>query len=189
MTRRPRYVVAVTGASGAAYAKRLVTFLQTLDVETHVVVSPTGEEVMSLELGHGSGGLKGPNTTIHDPRNFAAPIASGSFGVDAAAIVPCTMGTLGAIAAGISLNLIHRVADVALKEERRLVIVPRETPLGKIHLRNLAAVADAGAVVMPAAPGFYHHPESIEELVEGFVGRILDRMGIPNPLTRPWGGR
>ncbi len=188
IARKARYVIAVTGASGSVYAARLISYLGTLDVETHVVVSSTGQTVMRLELGHGPEEFEGPDIFVHDPGDFTAPVASGSFEVDATVVVPCTMGTLGALAAGISGNLIHRVADVALKEGTSLIIVPRETPANRIHLRNMLTLAEAGAVIMPATPGFYHRPKTIADLVDAFVGRLLDRMGVANTLAKRWEG-
>lgn len=188
IARKRRYVIAVTGASGAVYAARLIAYLQTLDAETHVVVSSTGKTVMELELGHGPERFEGPNTSVYPPGDFTAAIASGSFETDATVVVPCTMGTLGALAAGISTSLVHRVVDVALKEGRRLIIVPRETPANRIHIRNMLTLAEAGAVIMPATPGFYHKPKTIDDLVDGFVGRLLDRMGVPNKLAKRWEG-
>jgi 4-hydroxy-3-polyprenylbenzoate decarboxylase len=188
IARKRRYVVAVTGASGAVYAARLIAYLQTIDVEVHVVASSTAKTVMDLELGHGPEAFHGENTFVHEPGDFTAAIASGSFKIDATVVVPCTMGTLGALAAGISTSLIHRVVDVALKEGRKLIIVPRETPANRIHLRNMLTLADAGAVIMPATPGFYHRPDTIDDLVDGFVGRLLDRMGVSNKLAKRWEG-
>ena len=124
---------------------------------------------------------------VHDHDDFTAGIASGSFPTAGMAICPCSMGTLAAIAGGLSSNLIHRAADVHLKEHRRLVLVPRETPMGIIGLENMRSAATAGAVILPAAPGFYHRPRSIEDLVDFVVARICDQLGVEAELTRRWG--
>jgi 4-hydroxy-3-polyprenylbenzoate decarboxylase len=125
---------------------------------------------------------------VFDPMNLAAPISSGSFACAGMAIVPCSTGTLGRIANGISSNLIERAADVSLKERRRLVVVPRETPLNEIHLRNMLALRQAGADILPAMPAFYHKPRHISDLIDMIVGRVLDRLGVENELFHRWGG-
>jgi flavin prenyltransferase len=123
---------------------------------------------------------------LYDENDFTAPFASGSFRCEGMVVVPCTMGTLGGIAAGISQNLIHRAADVCLKERRKLVLVPRETPLNQIHLENMLRLSRAGGIVLPAMPGFYHHPQSVTDLVRFVVARILEQLGIAQDLVKPW---
>jgi 4-hydroxy-3-polyprenylbenzoate decarboxylase len=125
--------------------------------------------------------------TVHDWRDLAAPVASGSFPVRAMVVVPCSMGTIGRLAAGLSGNLIERAADVSLKEGRPLVLVPRETPLGQIHLRNLLELSRAGAIILPAMPGFYHRPRTVEEVADHVVLKIMDRLGLPCERVKRWG--
>ncbi len=183
-----RLVVAITGASGMIYAKELFAYLATrADLEVHALCSTAGEQVLRLELGMSFPELVSPGTILHEVKNFAAPLASGSFQARAMVVMPCTMGTLGAIAQGQSLNLIHRSAEVFLKEKRPLLLVVRETPLGLIHLRNLLAAAEGGATIFPAMPGFYQRPETLTDLARNFVGRILDHLGLEHQLGRRWG--
>jgi 4-hydroxy-3-polyprenylbenzoate decarboxylase len=182
-------VVAITGASGAAYGVRLVEVLLDAGRTVHLVVSPAGETVARTELGRETAELFPTSARLHrhDHADFNAGIASGSFLTAGMAVCPCSMGTLAGIAHGISTNLIHRAADVHLKERRKLVLVPRETPLGVIQLRNMLAVAEAGAVVLPAMPGFYRRPEHVSDLVDFVVGRVLDQLGVPHELLKRWG--
>jgi 4-hydroxy-3-polyprenylbenzoate decarboxylase len=187
----------ITGASGAPYAARLLDALVATDVEVGLCISRAGYEVVATEL-YGDitlpheqilerflDGMDG--VAVHSEQDWRAPYASGSAKVDAYVICPCSMGTLGTIASGTMSNLIHRAASVAIKEGRKLVLVPRETPLSDIHLENMLRVRRAGAVVLMAAPGFYHQPEEIGDLIEFVVGRCLDQLGIENRLTKRWG--
>lgn len=189
MTAHPskRYIVALTGASGMPYAVSLLQKLAAKNVEIHGLVSAAGAQVLKLETGLSTSEASRYMTRLYDEKDFAAPVASGSFPHDGMIIIPCTMGTLGAIANGISSNLIHRAADVTLKEGRKLLLIIRETPLNRIHITNMLRLAEAGATIMPAMPGFYHHPTSIEELVAMFVDRILDVLGLPDPEAKRWG--
>ena len=172
----------ITGASGAPYAARLLEALAAADCEIGVCASSAGVEVLATEL-YGNARLSrdetlerllehadGGNVTVYDPNDWKAPYASGSAKVDAYVICPCSMGTLGTVASGAMSNLIHRAASVALKEERRLVLMPRETPLSLIHLRNMLTVKEAGATVLFLAPGFYHGAETVDDLVDFVVG-------------------
>ena len=187
----------ITGASGAPYAARLLDALIAADVEVGLCASSAGLEVVATEL-YGDPDLdrdevlrrfigERAGVTVHAPNDWRAPYASGSAKVDAYVICPCSMGTAGTIASGTMTNLIHRAASVAIKEGRKLVLVPRETPLSDIHLENLLRLRRAGAVVLMAAPGFYNAPETIDDLIEFVVGRCLDQLGIENRLTRRWG--
>ena len=187
----------ITGASGAPYAARLLDALIAADVEVGLCASSAGVEVVATEL-YGDPDLdrdevlrrfvgERAGVTVHAPNDWRAPYASGSAKVDAYVICPCSMGTAGTIASGTMTNLIHRAASVAIKEGRKLVVVPRETPLSDIHLENLLRLRRAGAVVLMAAPGFYNAPETIDDLIEFVVGRCLDQLGIENRLTRRWG--
>jgi 4-hydroxy-3-polyprenylbenzoate decarboxylase len=188
----------ITGASGAPYAARLLERLAAADATVGVSASNAGIEVLATEL-HGDASLPrdevlarlveplGADVTVYDPVDWKAPYASGSARVDAYVVCPCSMGTLASVAAGAMANLIHRAASVALKEERKLVLVPRETPLSSIHLENMLRLRNAGATIVFAAPGFYHAPESIDDLVDFVVQRILDQLGVEHAAARRWG--
>ena len=185
-----KVVVGITGASGAPYARRLLEVLdrcvkQRGDLEVAVCISSTASEVWSLECG---GDLRESIPfPIWDLRNYRAPFASGSAGWNAMAIVPCSMGTVGRIAHGISDTLLTRTADVMLKERRKLIVVPRETPLSLIHLENLTAIARAGADVIPAMPSFYGKPKTLDDLVNTVVARVVDHLGIGEAIAPRWG--
>ena len=187
----------ITGASGAPYAARLLEALAAADCEIGVSASSAGIEVLATEL-YGNAKLsrdetlarlleRAPSATVYDPNDWKAPYASGSARVDAYVICPCSMGTLGTIASGEMQNLIHRAASVALKEERRLVLMPRETPLSAIHLRNMLTLREAGATILFLAPGFYHGAETVDDLVDFVVQRALDQLGIESVAAKRWG--
>jgi 4-hydroxy-3-polyprenylbenzoate decarboxylase len=194
-------VVAITGASGSAYAVRLLEVLLRAGRNVHLTISPSAVEVMERELerkirldafdpadllGDAAAPAAG-RLHYHHYRDFGSGIASGSFLTGGMVICPCSMGTAAAVAHGLSQNLIHRAADVHLKERRKLILVPRETPLHLIQLRNLVACAEAGAVVLPASPAFYTKPGSIADLVDFVVGRICDQLAVPHRLLQRWG--
>ena len=192
-----RIFLGVTGASGAPYAERLLRALAAADCEIGLSASRSGIEVIATEL-YGDATLErdevlarfvgdAPNVTVYGENDFKSPYASGSAKVDAYVICPCSMATVGTLASGAMQNLIHRAASVALKERRKLVLVPRETPLSSIHLRGLATLNEAGAIILFAAPGFYNGPKSIDDLVDFLVARCLDQIGIDNALTKRWG--
>jgi flavin prenyltransferase len=194
-----RIFLGITGASGAPYAARLVETLSAADVELGICASTAGIEVLATEL-YGNPRLSrdetlarllerahGGSVTFYEPNDWKAPYASGSAKVDAYVICPCSMGTLGTIASGAMDNLIHRAASVALKEERKIVLMPRETPLSAIHLRNMLTLREAGATILFLAPGFYAGAESVEDLVDFIVGRALDHLGLDAELVRRWG--
>lgn len=195
MSARP-LVVAITGASGAPYAVRLLEALAAADRPVQLIVSSHGLRLLHTELSIDSVdalrkrvGAKAWDRwiTVYDDADRGAAPASGSALSAGMVICPCSMGTLSAIAVGASRSLVERAADVALKERRPLILVPRETPLSAIHLENMLRVTRAGAVVMPAAPGFYHQPRSIDDLVNFVVARILDHVGVPQALAPRWG--
>lgn len=183
-----KIVVAITGASGVIYGKRLLEVLQETGHETHVVVSAHGWEVLRHECGLGREEIKGLATVLHEAENVGASIASGSFLTDAMVVVPCSMKTLGSIAAGIAENLVVRAADVMLKEGRKLVLVPRETPLSAIHLENMLRLAKLGVRILPASPGFYHCPSDLSAVVDMMVGKICDSLGVEHQLFPRWQG-
>ncbi len=182
-------LVAVTGASGSVYALGLLELLKQLDHEVHLIMSETGEKVCGLELGgKGLQRLKALSSRVHEVSRFESLPASGSSRWRAMVIIPCTMGTLGAVVNGISLNLIHRAADCFLKEKRPLVAVVRETPLNRIHLRNMLEFSDAGGIVYPAMPAFYSRPSSLDEMVFFFAGRLAEFLGFEIKELPVWRG-
>jgi flavin prenyltransferase len=199
MTGHP-LVVAITGASGSPYGVRLLEVLLRAGRTVHLVISPAATEVIERELSLKLDLNRFDPALLLDPRNanlsllhyhhfrdFQAGIASGSFITAGMVVCPCSMGTVAAIAHGVSENLIHRAADVHLKERRKLILVPRETPLGLIQLRNLTAVAEAGAVVLPAMPAFYTLPKTVNDMIDFVVGRVCDQLGVEHGLLKRWG--
>ncbi len=195
-------IIAITGASGAAYGLRLIQRLARLEIFQHVLLSDAARVVlrqeMDIELGdspESSGkdlckrlGLSEQQLRCYGLNDWFSPTASGSAGIRQMVIIPCSMGTLARIATGASDNLIERAADVILKERRQLILVPRETPLSSIHLENMLKLSRMGAHIIPAMPGFYHRPESIEDLVDFIVERVMDQLGCNNPDALRWGG-
>lgn len=195
------YTVAITGASGAPYGLKLLHELIKRGHNVYVCMSGDGLSIMHEETGVL---IKGSETDVQnfleryfeagsdqlryfEENSMYAPIASGSSKVDAMVVIPCSMKTLSSIANGFASNLIERAADVMLKEKRKLIIVPRETPLSAIHLRNMLALAELGCHIIPAMPAFYHHPKKVQDMVDFIVGRVLDSMGIGNDLSPRWG--
>ncbi len=200
MAAIPPLVLGITGASGAVYAVRLLEVLLEAGREVHLAISPSGEAVIATELGRSLDldrfdvsallGHPPPAAGIlhyHHHKNLMAPIASGSFLTAAMVICPCSGSTLSAVAHSTGENLIHRAAEVHLKERRKLVVVPRETPLSLPQLRNMVAIHEAGAVVLPASPGFYAAADSVADLVDFIVARICDQLGVTHALMRRWG--
>ncbi len=191
-----RVFLGITGASGAPYAKGILDGLAAAGAEVGLCASSAGIEVLATELYRDA--TLPPDevlrrfvgdtaVTVYDAQDWTSPYASGSAKVDAYVVCPCSMATVGTLASGAMTNLIHRAASVALKERRKLVLVPRETPLSSIHLRGLATLDDAGAVILFAAPGFYHGADTIQDLVDFVVARCLDQLGIDTSLIRRWG--
>ena len=202
MSERSRIIVAITGASGALYAVRLIKGALEAGADVDLVISDYGKRLLIeecdlnlktdtmeswLDQRYGSQPRSGRLTT-HSSHGLGATLASGSVGWDGMAIIPCSMKTLSGVAHGASTNLVERAADVTLKERRRLVLVPRETPLSLIHLENLVTVARAGASVCPAMPAFYYGPQSFEDLADFIAARTLSLLGVKHSLTRPWQG-
>ena len=179
-----RILVAVTGASGSLYAQRLLDNLHGSLCEVHLVLSQYAQAVLNEEL---PAGLRVPETvTRHSVKGMNAPFASGSNAFDAMVVIPCSMGTLGRIAHGLSSDLLLRAADVMLKERRRLILVPRETPLNLVHIKNMELLLLAGAMLLPANPSFYTRPATVEQVVDTVVGRVLDHLGLPHQLSPRW---
>jgi 4-hydroxy-3-polyprenylbenzoate decarboxylase len=199
MSAEPGFVLAITGASGAPYAVRLLHVLARSGRTVHLTISPSGAEVLRQETGIAVDpdhfdlsaiGEPGPGrVAYHHHADFSAGIASGSFPTSGMVVAPCSMSTLASVAHGITTNVITRAADVHLKERRKLILVPRETPLNLIHLENMAAVTRAGAIVLPAMPGWYHRPDSLADLVDFVVARICDSLGVAHDLSRRWGSK
>jgi flavin prenyltransferase len=195
---RVRIFLGITGASGAPYAARILEALTEADCEVGVCASSAGIEVLATEL-YANARLSRDETlarfmehargdvTVYDSSDWRSPYASGSAQVDAYVICPCSMGTLGTIASGAMSNLIHRAASVALKEGRKLIVMPRETPLSAIHLQNMLTLRQAGATILFLAPGFYHGAESVADLVDFVAARALDQLGLDNALIKRWG--
>ena len=183
-----RLIVGITGASGAVYGVRLLERARVLGVETHLVATPAGILNVHHELGLGRTELEALATQAHAPGDVGACIASGSFATDAMVIAPCTMKTLAAVAHGMGDNLLTRAADVTLKERRRLVLMVRETPFNLAHLRNMTAVTEMGGIVFPPLPAFYHRPQSIDDLVNDTVERVLSVLQIDQARPQQWQG-
>jgi 4-hydroxy-3-polyprenylbenzoate decarboxylase len=192
-------IVGITGASGASYAVRLLDVLLAAGREVHLSISPSGRDVLRHELNldvdlnnfenvfHKAGdGIAGALHHFHH-QDFMAPMASGSFLTSGMVICPCSGSTLSSVATGAATNLIQRAAEVQLKERRKLILVPRETPLSLAHIDNMRRVTEAGAVVLPASPGFYHNEKTIDDLVNFIVARICDQLGVEHTLTKRWG--
>ena len=183
-----KIILAITGASGSIYAVQFLKHMSHAEVEVHAIISDAGRQVLHHELGVRPDDLQELVVQWHAIDNLAAPMSSGSSKFDAMLILPCTMGSLGAIANGVVKNLIHRAADVMLKEKKPLLLAVRETPLNRIHLENMLKVHAAGALLCPPMPSFYHHPESIEEMARFFAGRLADLLGIEVSGMKRWQG-
>ena len=196
---RPSFALAITGASGAVYAVRTLAALLSRAVDVELVVSDYGRRLLRDELGEDASverlsskygaGVGAGSIVLHSNRDLGATIASGSHGCRGMAIVPCSMKTLAGVAHGLSRNLVERAADVMLKEQRRLVIVPRETPMSLPQLRNMVLCAEAGAMILPAMPAFYQQPKTIDDLADFIAGKILSALGFDHDLYQPWTGR
>ena len=184
-----RVIVAISGASGAVYGVRLLETLRALGgVETHLVVSQAGWLNVQQEMALSRPQVEALADAVYPVDHVGATLASGSFQCDAMVIAPCSMRTLGAVAHGLSDNLITRAADVMLKERRRLIVMVRETPLNLAHLRNMTSVTEMGAIVFPPVPAFYHRPQTVAELVNHTVSRVVDLLGVAQPQAPRWSG-
>jgi len=184
-----RLIIAITGATGAVYGVRLLQILHAMpSIETHLMVSDAGVQTLHQELEMNRKDVEALADVVHNVREIGASIASGSFQSDGMIVAPCSMKTLASIAHGLSENLIGRAADVVLKERRRLVLMVRETPFNLAHLRNMTAVTEMGGIIFPPLPSFYHHPKSIDQMVDHTAGRVLDLFGITHSLAPRWNG-
>ena len=191
-------IVAITGASGTQYAIRLLQMLVDGGCRVHLTISQAGARVLKHEMdiridleNFSATALTCRTTTqisYYHFEDISAPIASGTFPVDAMVIIPCSMSTLAGVASGLGNNLILRAADVCLKENRKLILVPRETPLGTIAIENMLRASRAGACILPAMPAFYHGPKKIDDMIDFVVGKVLDQLGVPHELFARWGG-
>ena len=188
-TSPKRLIIAITGATGSVYGVRLLEVLRDLpDIETHLMVSEAGVLNLHQEMDFKRKDVEALADVVHNVRDVGASIASGSFLSDGMIIAPCSMKTLASVAHGMSDNLITRAADVVLKERRRLVLMVRETPFNLAHLRNMTSVTEMGGIIFPPLPGFYQRPQSISEMVDHTVGRVLDMFAVPHQLTPRWQG-
>lgn len=184
---KPRLIIGITGSSGIIYGIRLLETLKSLSIETHLVVTKAAQLTRAYETDLSAASLKSLADFYYPITNIAAPIASGSFQTMGMIIAPCSMKSLAEIAHGIASNLLTRAADVVLKERRRLVLIPRESPLHLVHLQNMLQITQMGGIVCPPVPAFYHQPQSVLELVNESVGRVLDLFDIESGLVRRWG--
>jgi 4-hydroxy-3-polyprenylbenzoate decarboxylase len=183
-----KLLVGLTGSSGVAYGVRLLEILKTLKIETHLIISKWAEECIKIETDKKSSYVKSLAKHVYSNDDLAAKPSSGSFKLDGMVVVPCSMKTLASIAHGYEDTLISRSASVMLKESRKLVLVPRETPLTAIHLSNMLKLAKMGTIILPAMPGFYHKPKSTDELLNHIAGKILDQFGIEHEVFKRWAG-
>lgn len=184
-----KLIVGITGATGAIFGVRMLQALRAADVETHLVLSKWGMQTIEHETGLTNAQLYDMASVVHGSGNMAATVSSGSFHTDGMVIVPCTMRTLAAVAHGYGEGLVHRAADVVLKERRKLVIVARETPLSEIHLENMLKLARMGVTILPPMPAFYNKPESVDDIVDHIVARVLDQFDIPAEFAKRWDGK
>ena len=184
-----RLIVGLTGTTGAILGVRLLEVLKECDVESHLVVSRWGRRTIEHETPYTFKKVCALASVYHNPANMASEISSGSFITDGMVVIPCSMRTLGAIATGYGEHLVHRAADVVLKERRRLVLVVRESPLSQLHLENMLKLARAGVTIVPPMPAFYNHPKTIGDIVDHIVVRVLDQFGIEAPFAKRWDGK
>lgn len=184
-----RIIVAITGATGAIFGVRVLEALGAAGVETHLVLSKWGQQTVEHETGLTLEDLRARAAVVHGTGNMAATVSSGSFRTEGMIVAPCSMRTAAAIALGYGENLVHRAADVVLKERRRLVLVPRETPLSEVHLENLLKLARMGVAIVPPMPAFYNKPASVDDIVNHVVARVLDQFGIDASFAKRWDGK
>ncbi|AEH61672.1 3-octaprenyl-4-hydroxybenzoate carboxy-lyase [Methanosalsum zhilinae DSM 4017] len=180
-------VIGISGASGVDYGIKLLEILSKTEIKTHLIITSSAKKIISIESDYTIKEIQELASVVHDEKDFTAPVASGSYRIHGMIIAPCSMKTLGSIANGVTDNLLTRVADVCLKERHKLVLVTRETPLNQIHLKNMLKADRAGACVLPACPGFYSRPQTIDEIIYTIAGRALDLAGIENSAYRRWG--
>jgi 4-hydroxy-3-polyprenylbenzoate decarboxylase len=182
-----RLIIAITGASGVIYGIRVLEVLKKLKVDTHLIITEWGAKNIEIETDSTVDYVKSLATRSYEENNMAAPISSGSFKVDGMIVIPCSTKTLASIANALDDSLVSRAASVCIKEQRKLVLVPREAPLSKIHLENMTKLASTSAVILPAMPGFYHKPKTMDDLINHLVGKALDQFNIEHNLFKRWG--
>ena len=182
-----RIVIGISGASGVIYGVRMLSLLREKDFETHLILSEAGKKNIEIETSYKTGEVAAMATHVYDNKDVGAALASGSFLTYGMVVVPCTIKTLSGIANSYTDNLLVRAADVTLKEKRKLVLVVRETPLHKGHLRLMTLAADMGAHILPPVPSFYHQPKTIDDIIDQTIGKIFDYLGIKHDLFRRWG--
>jgi flavin prenyltransferase len=183
-----RLIVGITGATGAIFGIRLLEALKECDIESHLIISNWAQRTIEHETSYNVAKVCALATVTYSPANMGAAISSGSFLTDGMVVIPCSMRTLASIAIGYGEHLVHRAADVVLKERRRLVLVAREMPLSEVHLENMLKVARMGVTIMPPMPAFYNHPKSVDDIVDHIVARVLDQFGITAPFAKRWDG-
>lgn len=181
-----RIIVGISGATGAIYGIRILEALKQIHVETHLILSSWAEKTIAIETDYTLDEVKTLATRVHNSSNQAAIISSGSFKTDGMIVAPCSMKSLAAISHGYADNLLSRAADVILKEKRKLVLIPRETPLNAIHLENMLKLSRLGVCILPPMPAFYNHPKNVDDIVNHTVARTLDQFGIDNSMTKRW---
>lgn len=184
-----RLVVGMTGATGVIFGVRLLEVLQTADIESHLIVSKWAQQNLTHETDYSIDTIRALADVVHAPGDMGATLSSGSFPVDGMVVVPCSASSLAAIAHGTTTHLVHRAADVTLKEGRKLVLVVRETPLNTIHLENMLRLSRMGVVILPPMPAFYNHPQSVRDIVDHIVVRVLDQFGVAVEFARRWDGK
>ncbi len=183
-----RLVVGMTGSTGAIFGVRLLEALKAIEVESHLIISKWAQRTLEHETPYTVEQVRGLAHVVHSPGDMGASISSGSFKTEGMVVIPCSVRTLGCIANGYGEHLVHRAADVILKERRRLVLVVRETPLSEVHLENMLKLARIGASILPPMPAFYNHPQTVDDIVNHIVARVLDQFDIPAPFAKRWDG-
>ena len=183
-----RLIVGMSGSTGAIFGIRMLEALQQCEVETHLVISKWAQRTIEHETDYTVDKVRALASVVHNQVDMGAAISSGSFATEGMVVIPCAMRTLGGVANGYGDNLVHRAADVILKERRRLVLVVRETPLSEVHLENMLKLARMGVIILPPMPAFYNHPQSIDDIVDHIVFRVLDQFGIDAPFAKRWDG-
>ena len=183
-----RLIIGMTGSTGAIFGIRMLEALQRTDVETHLIISKWAQRTIEHETRHTLEQVRAMATVVHSQGDMGASISSGSFLTEGMVVIPCSVRTLGGIANGYGEHLVHRAADVILKERRKLVLVVRETPLSEVHLENMLKLARMGVVMLPPMPAFYNHPKTVEDVIDHIVMRVLDQFGIETPFAKRWDG-